>query len=455
MGRLFGVKYFDDYIVQGGFPEGSIILVAGEPGSGKTIFSATFLHNGAKLFGEKGIYVSFSETKAEFYEQMKMFGMDFETLEKENMFKFLDLVTVPPETIEKEIELIMSEIIKFRPERIVFDSITVIAQMLGKEKLRTFLHTMLGRLAKVYNSTVFLIAEKPIGEDKIGFGIEEFVVDGVLVLKSRGLGENIVRTLEVRKMRRRNIKKPEYEYAITERGIEFFDVPELKRAEFEPGWERISTGIEQLDKLLGGGIYLGSTLLLVGMTGTGKTSFALHFAVKNALEGKRIVYITFEEPIDQLLRTAQNYGFKIWEALDSGNLLLFSWIPEATTPLRIFIEIRKIIEEFHPTGIVIDSLSSLREHINERDLGKVLRYLSILAKDMKTTLYFTLTEESNGNAVPSTHASTLADIIIWLKYFLVGDKLERRLLIVKARGSNHSRKIHRYEITDSGVVIYE
>ncbi|MFA4700694.1 ATPase domain-containing protein [Pyrococcus kukulkanii] len=455
MGKPFGVEYFDRFIVEGGFPEGSIILVAGEPGSGKTIFSATFLYNGAVKFGEKGVYVSFSETKSEFYEQMRMFGMDFKNLEEKGLFKFIDLVTVPSATIQKEIELLISEIMKFKPDRIVLDSITVISNLLGKEMTRTFLHTMLGRLIKAHGSTALLIAEKPIGEEKIGFGVEEFVVDGVIVLKTRNIGENIVRTLELRKMRRRKIRKPKYEYAITDNGIEFFDVPELKRVEFEPTWSRITSGIEKLDKLLGGGIYLGSSVLLVGMTGTGKTTFALHFAVSNALQGKRVIYITFEEPIDQLLRTAQNYKLEIWEALDSGNLMLLSWVPEATTPLQMFINLRDLMDEFKPTAVVIDSLSSLREHIDEGELSKVLRYLSLLAKSRKSTLYFTLTEESNTAIVPSTNASTLADVIIWLKYFLVEGKLERRLIIVKARGSNHSRKVHRYEITDTGVVIYE
>ncbi|ASJ16489.1 circadian clock KaiC-like protein [Thermococcus chitonophagus] len=456
MGKLFGIEYFDKDIIEGGFPDGSVILVAGEPGSGKTIFSATFLYNGFVKFGDKGIYISLSETKREFYEQMKMLGMDFETFEKAGVFKFIDLVTVPAETVQKEIELIMNEIIKFKPDRIVLDSVTVISNLLGREMTRTFLHTMLGRIVKAYNSTAILIAEKPIGKDSIGFGVEEFVVDGVIFLKSRKVGENIVRTIEVRKMRRRRIKRPEYEYAITDYGIEFFAVPELKRAEYEePIWEKITTGIEKLDKLLEGGIYRGSTVLLVGMTGTGKTTFALHFAISNALQGRRVVYVSFEEPIDQLLRTAQNYGLKIWEALDSGNLILQSWIPEATTPLQLFINIRNLIEEFKPVAVVIDSLSALREHIGDRDISKVLRYLSILAKSKKSALYFTLTDESNSSIVPSTNASTLADVIIWLKYFISEGKLERRLIIVKARGSNHSRKLHKYDITDTGVIIYE
>ncbi|WP_367883886.1 ATPase domain-containing protein [Thermococcus peptonophilus] len=105
--------------------------MAGDPGAGKTIFGSTFLYNGMDQFGEKAVYVSLAETKEDFYEEMKGLGMDFEKYEKEGLFKFIDLVTVTPETVEKEIELIMSEILTFQPKRIVIDSISTFAQLLG------------------------------------------------------------------------------------------------------------------------------------------------------------------------------------------------------------------------------------------------------------------------------------------------------------------------------------
>ena len=208
-----GIDYFDECILKNGFPDGSLILVAGEPGAGKTIFSATFVYNGAKKFGEKGIYISLAETKKEFYESMKQLGMNFEELEDKGLFKFVDLVTVREETIKKEIELLMNEIIKFQPKRIVVDPISVFAQVLGVEGTRVFLHTMLGRFIKAYNSTALLIAEKAIGAEKIGYGIEEFVVDGVIVLRYQSFGEVTRRVMEIPKMRRKSIEKSCYEYS--------------------------------------------------------------------------------------------------------------------------------------------------------------------------------------------------------------------------------------------------
>ena len=449
-----GIEYFDEYILRDGFPEGSLILVAGEPGAGKTIFAATFLYNGAKKFGEKGVYISLAETKKEFYESMRGLGMDFEELENRGLFKFIDLVTVGGEALDKELGLVIEELANFQPKRIVLDSISVFAQPLGIEKTRILLHTMLGRFVKAQNAIALLIAEKPVGAEKIGYGVEEFVVDGVLILRYESFGEVTRRVMEIPKMRRRSLEKAHYEYVITSRGIEFLAIPELKREEIEYTTEKITTGIDKLDEMLNGGIYKGSSVLLVGMTGTGKSTFALHFAVANALQGRKAVYISFEEPMDQIIRAAKNYGMPIEEAMKE-NLKVFTWVPESRTPVYTFLKIREIIEEFKPEVLVIDSLTSLRQHMDEKELTKMLRYLGLLTKANRTTTYFTLNEETDFEVVPFTGASTMMDVIIGLKYQVQDGNIKRRMAVVKARASNHSREIRRYEITDRGVEIYE
>ncbi|HII61307.1 ATPase domain-containing protein [Pyrococcus horikoshii] len=450
----FGIEYFDKYILRGGFPNGSMILIVGEPGTGKTILSATYLYNGAKKFGEKGMYISLAETKWEFYKGMKQLGMDFEELENNGLFKFIDLVTVSKDAVEKEIELLMSEISSFHPKRIVIDSISVFTQLLGAEKTRIFLHTILGRFIKANDATALLIAEKPIGSKTIGYGVEEFVVDGVIILKYKSFGEVTRRVMEIPKMRRRKIERAEYEYVITKNGIEFLTIPELKISEKDYTSEKITTGIERLDEMLDGGIYKGSSVLIVGMTGTGKTTFSLHFAIANALQGRKVAYITFEEPIDQIIRSAKNYGMPIEEVL-GRNLKIFAWVPESKTPVHTYIKIKEIIEEFKPEALIIDSLTALREHLDEKELTKMLRYLQLLTKEKRITTYFTFTEEAKFDVVPFTGASTMVDVIILLKYEIENEKIEKRLAIIKARGSNHSRKIHKYEITNRGVEIYE
>ena len=313
---------------------------------------------------------------------------------------------------------------------------------------------MLGRFVKAQNAIALLIAEKPAGAEKIGYGVDEFVVDGVLILRYESFGEVTRRVMEIPKMRRRSLEKAHYEYVITSRGIEFLAIPELKREEIEYTTEKITTGIDKLDEMLNGGIYKGSSVLLVGMTGTGKSTFALHFAVANALQGRKAVYISFEEPMDQIIRAAKNYGMPIEEAMKE-NLKVFTWVPESRTPVYTFLKIREIIEEFKPEVLVIDSLTSLRQHMDEKELTKMLRYLGLLTKANRTTTYFTLNEETDFEVVPFTGASTMMDVIIGLKYQVQDGNIKRRMAVVKARASNHSREIRRYEITDRGVEIYE
>ncbi|WP_297497074.1 ATPase domain-containing protein [Thermococcus sp.] len=451
---LSGIPYFDEHILKGGFPEGSLVLVAGEPGAGKTLFGATYLYNGAKKFGEKGMYVSFAETKEEFLEEMRAFGMDFGELEEGGLFRFIDLVTLTGEALEKEIDVIVGELSSFGPKRVVIDPISVFSQNLGPQKTRVFLHTLLGRFVKSTRATALLIAEKPKGEEKIGHGLEEFVADGVLILRYEHARESVKRVLEIPKMRRRVIKKAQHEYAITERGIEFIEVPQMEHGHGPSTGEKITTGIPQLNKMLDGGVYRGSNVLFVGMTGTGKTSFALHFVVSNALQGKKAVYISFEEPVNQVIRTARNYGLEIDDALSNDHLKVLSWVPEAETPVYTFFKIRNIIEEIKPEVLAIDGLTALRQHLDPEELEKMLRYLSIFTKGRGITVYYTLTENTSFEVTPFTGASTMMDVIIGLKYTVKEDNVERRITVIKARGSDHSRKIHKYEITERGIEIY-
>ncbi len=454
MAVRMGIDFFDEYIIKEGFPEGFTVLVAGEPGAGKTIFGATFLYKGMEKYGDRAIYISLAETKEDFYEEMRGLGMDFTEMENRGLFKFVDLITLTPEAVEKEIELMMSEILKFRPKRIVIDSISSFAQLLGAEKTRMFLHTTLGRFIKSFGAVALLIAEKPLGRSEIGYGVEEFVADGLIVLKYQKLGEITHRIMEIPKMRKRSVEKAQYEYVITNTGMHFLEVPDMEWEEEEASREKLTTGIPKLDELLDGGVYRGSITLIVGMTGTGKTTFAMHFAVANAMAGRKAIYVGFEEPIGQLYRAARDYGFPIDDALKE-NLKFVGWVPESTSPVYTFIRIKEIIENEEPDVLVIDGLTALREHMDPDELAKMVRYLGLLIKKHKIAVYMTLNAETSFEVVPYTKASTLSDNIIGLRYATEEERIKRYMAIIKARGSNHSRKIHEYEITSRGVKIYE
>jgi len=176
-----------DAVIEGGFPRGSLILVAGNPGTGKTVFSAQFLYRGAVDYGENGVYVTFAEGKNALIDYMRRFGMDFEELEKKGKVRVLDMLTVKESSISDVLNRIVEEVVSLKAKRLVIDSFSALAQAF-KEKIeaRIILHTILGKIVKSTGCTTILIVEIPYAKESMGLGIEEFMADGILLLKWGG-----------------------------------------------------------------------------------------------------------------------------------------------------------------------------------------------------------------------------------------------------------------------------
>jgi len=195
-----GIVGLDD-MIEGGFPRGSLILLAGSAGSGKTIASAHFLHYGAKNLNENGVYVSFAERREFFMDNMKRFGLDFEVLESQGRFKFLDLITTREETVSSTIGMISREVLEIGAKRLVVDSFTALAQAFNKRiDARIILH-MLDKLLSKSGCTTLLLVELPTGSKTIGLGFEEFVADGIILFETVDEKEGIRKRAVVRKMR--------------------------------------------------------------------------------------------------------------------------------------------------------------------------------------------------------------------------------------------------------------
>jgi circadian clock protein KaiC len=258
-----------DAVLEGGFPKNSLIILAGNPGTGKTNFSAQFLYRGCVDYGEKGVYVSFAESKEAFYENMKGFGYDFKNLERKGMFRFLDMLTVKEPAVPTILNMIIEEVGKTKSKRLVLDSYSALAQAF-KDTIdaRIVAHTLLGKVVRNMNCTTILIEETPIGESKIGFGVEEFVADGVLRLSITELEGYRLRELELLKLRGIRLKEPKLVFTL-EGGFKVFppfkpSIPE-KPQRFQPVPDRpgrYSTGSESLDEALDGGLPKGSVTLI-------------------------------------------------------------------------------------------------------------------------------------------------------------------------------------------------
>jgi len=258
-----------DKVIEGGFPQGSLILVAGNPGTGKTVFSARFLHRGVVDYGENGVYVNFSESRETFYKNMKSFGFDFEHLERDGKFHYLSMLAVREARVSSVLKLILEVINKAKAKRLVIDSFSVVAQAFEKpHDARILIRTVLDKIVRQVGCTTLMIVEVPYGEEKIGLGIEEFVADGVLYFRAGRLEERLYRDLSIRKMRGTEVKEDEVGFTIKDgfKAFSSFETRPIERREkFKPLPDppgKFSTSSEELDKLLGGGYPRGSTVLL-------------------------------------------------------------------------------------------------------------------------------------------------------------------------------------------------
>jgi len=252
-----GVPGMDEDL-QGGFPQGSMILIAGSPGTGKTMLSGQFLHHGAAACAESGLYVSFSEGRSAFLDNMMKLNLDFKELEKGGRFEVLDLITVKEPGIDTLMEMVTSRIDALGAERLVIDSFTAMANAFSTViDARVTLH-LLSKIVRQTGCTTLLVTEIPTGLETIGMGVEEFVVDGIIILRRLLLDGYTIRKLEVAKMRGTRIEEPRRIFTLHE-GFKVF-TPFRREAldnpsRFSPipnGPERYSTGHVQLDEILGG-----------------------------------------------------------------------------------------------------------------------------------------------------------------------------------------------------------
>ncbi len=213
-----GINGLDD-MIEGGFPKGSLILLAGSPGSGKTIASAHFLYHGAKSLNENGIYLSFAERREFFIDNMKKFGFDFEMLENQGKFKFLDLLTTREDTVSSTIGMLSREVLELDARRLVVDSFTAMAQAFRRRiDARIILH-MIEKLMSRSACTTLLLVELPTGTKTIGLGFEEFVADGVILFETVEEREGIRKRAVIRKMRGTNHSLNYSHIVISDRGI--------------------------------------------------------------------------------------------------------------------------------------------------------------------------------------------------------------------------------------------
>ena len=261
-----GINVLDE-LIGGGLPRGGLILVAGNPGSGKTIFSAQFVHHGAERLGEVGIYVSFSESRETFMSNMSQMGFKFDELEKAGKFRLLDFPVMSESGVATTLESVLRQIGQFKARRLVIDSFSAMAQAYrGRSEARIVLHTILSKMTRQAGCTTLLIVEVPTGQEKLGTSVEEFVADGIFILgREKEFG---IRQFEIPKLRGSRIQRVNQMFTLADgfQVMESFSLPKISRKEL---WRPISdsdthfsSGSGDLDRALGGGYQRGASVVL-------------------------------------------------------------------------------------------------------------------------------------------------------------------------------------------------
>lgn len=456
-----GIQGFDE-ITGGGLPTGRPTLVCGGAGCGKTLFGMEFLVRGATQFNEPGVFMSFEETNEELTKNVASLGFDLEDLVKHKKIA-LDHVHVERSEIEETGEYDLEGLFvrlgyaidTIGAKRVVLDTIeSLFAGLPNQLILRAELRRLF-RWLKEKGVTAIITGER--GEETLTRqGLEEYVSDCVIMLDHRVTEQNSTRRLRVVKYRGSMHGTNEYPFLIDEDGFSVLPITSLGLKHIISN-ERISSGITALDKMLEGkGYYRGSTVLVSGTAGVGKTSIASHFAEAACKRGERVLYFCFEESPNQLMRNMLSIGLKLEPWVKKG-LLQF----QATRPTNYGLEMHlasthKAVNNFKPHIVILDPINTFV--IGEQGIGvktMLMRIVDYLKSNQITALFTSLTAKEGTLEYTDVGISSLIDSWLLLRDIELSGERNRGMYVLKSRGMAHSNQIREFILTDHGVELRE
>src|SRR5512135_2906627 len=452
-----GIRGLDE-ITGGGLPQGRPTLVCGGAGSGKTLLAMEFLVQGVMQYDEPGVFMAFEETAEELTQNVRSLGFDLDDLAERKKL-LVDYVQLERSQIEETGEYDLEGLFvrlgyaidSLGAKRVVLDTIETLFGGLSQTAILRAELRRLFRWLKDKGVTAIITGERSEGT-LTRQGLEEYVSDCVIVLDHRVTEQLSTRRLRIVKYRGSAHGTNEYPFLIDEDGFSVLPITSLGLAH-DASDERISTGIARLDAMLGGpGYYRGSSVLVSGTAGSGKTSLAAHFADATCRRGERCLYFAFEESQRQFVRNMRSIGLDLEPWLEAG-LLQF----HAARPTLAGVEIHlatmyRLIDEFRPRAVIVDPISSLSVAgtLAEAE-ATLLRLVDLLKGRQITALLTNLT--SGGGSLEQTEIgiSSLIDTWLLLRDIESGGERNRGMYILKSRGMAHSNQICEFLITDRGI----
>jgi circadian clock protein KaiC len=456
-----GIQGLDE-ITGGGLPRGRPTLVCGSAGCGKTLFAMEFLVRGAMQYGEPGVFMAFEETGEELAQNVQSLGFDLDQLVDQKKI-IVDFVRVErseiDETGDYDLEglfvRIGHAIDTIGAKRVVLDTIeTLFAGLSNAAILRAELRRLF-RWLKDKGVTAVITGERGQGV-LTRHGLEEYVSDCVILLDHRVIDQVSTRRLRIVKYRGTAHGTNEYPFLIDEDGISVLPITSIG-LQHEVSEERVSSGIPKLDAMLGGqGYYRGSSVLVSGTAGSGKTSLATSFADAACRRGERCLYFAFEESPGQIIRNLRSIGLDLEPWVTKGHLH-FHAIRSTLYGLEMHLAaFHKLAKEFKPDVVVLDPIGSLVQAGTRVEATAMLtRLVDFLKVHRVTALLTSLTPGSTNVETTDVDMSSLVDTWLLLRDIELGGERNRALYILKSRGMAHSNQIREFLLTDKGIELQD
>lgn len=451
-----------DQIMAGGLPRGRPTLIAGGAGCGKTLFGMEFIIRGAIEHGEPGVFMSFEENEAELAQNVASLGFDLADLIARNLLA-VEFVRVERSEIEETGEYDLEGLFirlayaidRIKAQRLTLDTLEALFAALPNAAILRAELRRLFRWIKDRHVTAVVTAERGDGS-LTRHGLEEYVSDCVILLDNRVESQISTRRLRIVKYRGSRHGTNEYPFLIDADGISVLPITALGLD--HPAYtERVSSGLPRLDRMLGGrGFYRGSSILITGTPGSGKSSLAAHFVDAACRRGERCIYFAFEESRSQIVRNMQSIGMDLGTWIDAGLLRIFAARPHLEGLEAHLARMHRYIDEFAPAIVVVDPVTSLN------DIGSLgqtqamlVRLIDFLKSQGITALFTSLTENADRSDQREVGISSIMDAWLLLRNIEGNGEHNRGLYILKSRGMSHSNQIREFLLTDDGAQLLD
>ncbi len=449
-----------DEITLGGLPARRPTLLCGAAGCGKTLFAMTFLVNGAARYGEAGVFMSFEERSEDLAANVASLGYDVDTLIAHKKL-VIDHVRIEPSEIEVSGDYDFEPIFvrlgyaidQVGAKRVVLDTVEALfSGFTDQAVLRAELRRLFNWL-KDRGVTAIITGERGDGQ-LTRYGIEEYVSDCVILLDNRVFDQVTTRRLRIVKYRGSSHGTNEYPFLIDDRGISVMPITSAGLAH-KISSDVAPTGVPDLDAMFGlGGYYRGSSVLISGLAGTGKSTFSAWFANAVCGRGERCLYFAFEESPDQIVRNMRSAGIDLQRHVDNGLLRFESARPSVYGLEMHLTRMYRDIEHFDPAAVVVDPISAFRGVPSE--IHATLLRLADLCKDRGVTALFTSLSLAADHANEADRGvSSLMDTWISLTDVEASGERNRIICVLKARGMSHSNQMREYQLTSHGIRLIE